>query len=217
VVEEQPGGGTLTGGQRPLVYLRRSQSWGAAPSTPARNAIDQKLTNVGRSTVTGDRARLTGDQPLRVRIESDGDGSLRLDVALPAGSTVERIEGPPVPGTTAAGARARAAAAAPEAQLDGAGASFRVAQGARTYLISRPQAAGTGAEGGGGGGGGGGSGQGDDKAADPPTRDFRGTSSDDPAGDGGSLPFTGLAVALMALLGLTLALTGGDLRRRLAR
>jgi hypothetical protein len=126
VVKEQPTAGTLTGGTRPLTYVRRSQSWGPAPSTPQQNALNLRLTNIGAATVTGSRARLTGNEPLRVRLDSDGDGSVRLDVALPAGATVERIEGPPVPGGE------------PEVQLDPGGATFRVAEGTRTYLISPP-------------------------------------------------------------------------------
>jgi hypothetical protein len=126
VVREPPTAGTLTGGQRPLAYVRRSQSWGPTPSTPVRNAINLDLANVGRATVTGDRARLTGDRPLRVRIDSDGDGSLRLNVALPAGATVERVSGRRAPGR------------GPEVQLDSGGATFRVASGSRTYVIRPP-------------------------------------------------------------------------------
>jgi hypothetical protein len=223
VVKEQPTAGTLTGGQRPLTYTRRSQSWGPAPGTPPQNALNLNLKNIGAATVTGTRARLTGDQPLRVRIESDGDGSLRLDVPLPEGVTVERIEGPPVPGTAArarsartratlaSSARARSprarAAAAPEASLDRNGASFRIAQGTRTYLIGPPAStSGPDREGERAGEGGrtqGGSG-GDD-------------SGNAGAGGGDSLPFTGLAVGLMALLGLALSLSGGSLRGRLGR
>ncbi|HEX2233168.1 MAG TPA: hypothetical protein VHG69_07365, partial [Thermoleophilaceae bacterium] len=201
VVEDPPTAGTLTGGERPLAYTRRSDSWGPAPAEPRANTLNLKLENVGGATVTGNRARLTGDEPLRVKIESDGDGSLRLDVALPEGATVERIEGPPVPGASAS-RRARAAAAAPEVQLDRGGASFRVAQGTRTYLISPPQTAAQVGERRPGGEGGrtpGGSGGGDDA---------------DTAGAGaGGLPFTGLAVAVMALLGVAFAVTGGWLRR----
>ena len=213
VVEEPSTAGILTGGERPLAYTRRSQSWGPAPVTPRQNALNLNLTNIGRATVTGERARLTGDEPLRVRITSDGDGSLRLDVALPAGVTVERIEGPPVPGTSAS-ARLRAASAqsrgapAPEVQLDRDGASFRVAEGSRTYLIGPPGTAAAGPA------------AGERAQARDDSGGGSGGAGDDPAGagagaggDDGGLPFTGLAVALIALLGLGLALSGGGLRR----
>jgi hypothetical protein len=220
VVKEQPSAGTLTGGERPLAYTRRSQSWGPVPSASRQNTLNLTLTNIAGATVTGRRARLNGDEPLRVRLQSDGSGTLRLDVPLPDGSTVERIEGPPVPGT---GATTRAAA--PEVTLDRGGASFRVAEGSRTYLINPPPAtAGQGGSGQGGAGedrpgggrGGGGAGEGggggdDSRAADEAAGSGGG-------GDGGgSLPFTGLALAITALLGIALTLVGGGLRRRLAR
>jgi hypothetical protein len=203
VVKGQPTAGVLTGGTRPLAYTRRSQSWGPAPAAPRANALNLDLENVGAARVTGDRARLSGDEPLRVRIESDGDGSLRLDVALPEGVTAERIEGPPVPGVgtarARAAARARATAAAPEVQLDRRGASFRVAQGTRTYLIGRPQAA---AQEGGG------------RPGDEGTRRRTDSGGDTGAAGSGGLPFTGLAVAVMVLLGLALLLAGSGLRRK---
>jgi hypothetical protein len=218
VVKDPPSAGTLTGGQRPLAYTRRSQSWGDAPATARQNALNLTLTNIGAATVTGPRARLSGDEPLRVRLQSDGGGTLRLDVPLPEGSTVERIEGPPVPG-----ASGRAREAAPEVQLDRGGASFRVAEGSRTYLINPPRT--TAGEGGLGSGG---SGQGGAVSGGPGEGGRDGSGSDGAGGGGGddsgtagrtagdgSLPFTGLAVAATALLGLALALAGGGLRRRL--
>jgi hypothetical protein len=219
VVEDPPSVGTLTGGSRPLAFVRRSQSWGDTPATTRQNALNLTLTNIGAATVTGPRARLSGDEPLRVRIQSDGGGRLRLDVPLPEGSTVERIEGPPVPGVSG-----RAREAAPEVQLDRGGASFQVAEGSRTYLINPPRAAA-----GQGGAGSGGSAQG---GAGPggSVQGGRDLSTDDGAGGGGdrsgtagttagdgSLPFTGLALGAMALLGVALALSGGVVQRRLTQ
>jgi C-terminal binding-module, SLH-like, of glucodextranase len=211
VVEEPPSAGTLTGGTRPLAFVRRSQSWGPVPATPGQNALKLNLTNVGRATVTGPRARLEGDRPLRVRIESDGSGELRLDVPLPEGSTVERVEGPPVPG---AGNAMREPA--PEVRLDREGASFQVAEGARTYLINPPEASAAGAgQAGAGAAGQGGSGSGPGGSRGGAGGGDSGAAGAGAGGGGASLPFAGLALGAMMLLGTALTLAGGGLRRRL--
>ena len=209
LVKNAPGAGVLTGGTRPLAFTRRSQDWGPAPATPERNALNLNLTAVTAATVTGSRARLRGDEPLTVRVRSDGSGALRVDVPLPAGATVERVEGPAVPGAASrrrsvgspARRRARAAAAAPEVQLDRTGASFRVAEGSRTYVIGPAQADQPTPP--------------DDRPSSDAERDGVGGSPGDEPG-AGSLPFTGLALGLVALLGLALALGGRHLRRRVA-
>ena len=185
-LDETTSAGTLTGGTRPLAYVRRSRRWGAVPEVAPRNMLDVRLANIGRARVTGSRARLRGDRPLRVRLQSDGAGALRLDVALPAGATAERVEGPPLPGVR-------------EVALDRRGARFTVGAGTRTYLIrpARPadrDGGGPGRDNGGAAPGGEGAGGG--------------------AGAGGALPFTGLALGLPALLGLALVLAGVALRGR---
>jgi len=100
--------------------------WRRIPSTKPKNRLKLDLDNVRRATIDGERARLDGDEPLRVRIQSDGDGQMRLDVPLPRGAKVRRIDGPPL---SAAGA------AAPEVSLDRDGASFDVGEGTREYEI----------------------------------------------------------------------------------
>ena len=214
--ERPPSAGTLTGGSRPLAFLRRSQSRGSAPRIARRNFLDVELDNLSRASVDGRRAKLDGDEPLRVRVRSDGDGQMRLDVRLPAGATVERVGGPAVPGASRAGGEVHAAARAPEVDLTRGGATFRLAEGSRTYLI-RPAGTGSGSGGGSGADGGGGGGQDGDgpvgRGDDGGGSDTAGTGTTDGGGDGGSLPFTGLALACLVLAGLILLLAGRALRR----
>jgi len=218
----QPGAGVLTGGARSaLPFVRRSQGRGPAPAQPARNEIDVTFANVGDATATGERARLDGSQPLTVKIGSDGAGRLRLDVPLPAGATVERVEGTAVASARAAGAaraRAAVAVAAPEAALDRQGATFTVAAGSRTYRIapakiaaaeddtpssdSSPAQEGTTTP------------PADSGDGDEATDREQGASAAESDG-GGSLPFTGFAAGLVGALGLGLAAAGGVLRRRM--
>ena len=205
VGELERGAGVLTGGAHgALPYVRRSRSWGRAPRRPARNALDVTLQNVGRATVAGRRARLEGGQPLTVHVESDGGGRMRLNLALPRGATVERTDGKRA---------ARAAAAAPEVDLDRRGATFRLANGSRTYVIRPAEDRGGGDSDDGRGGetddGTGGT-AGGDQAGGGPSAGTAGTA-------GGSLPFTGFAVGIVAALGLLMTLAGRALRRRTTR
>jgi len=80
---------------------------------------------VSRATIDGRRARLDGGELLRVRLESDGEGRLRLELPLPRGAVARRIDG----------SAPKAATAAPEVALDRDGATFEVAGGAREYEI----------------------------------------------------------------------------------
>jgi hypothetical protein len=188
-----------------LAFARRTQSYGRTPSIPRRNFVDLKLDNIGRATVAGERASLDGSRALTVRLRSDGAGTLRLDVPLPAGATVERTEGPAVSGASAARSTVRAAASAPEVDLSRTGASFRVASGTRVYVI-RPAASSSGS---GGAGGENGSGNGGG-----PGGDGSGGTAGASGGGGGSLPFTGLAAALLVAVGLSLVAAGRVVRRR---
>jgi len=160
------------------------------------------MENGGQGEVDGRRARLDGSRRLRVRLQSDGRGTLRLELPLPEGARVERVAGPPLGAGAAGRSRARAAAAAPEVALDRAGASFTVASGTREYVID---AAGSEA------------GSPDAPRADEPegrrSRDggAEGTAA---GGASGELPFTGLALVLVLLAGVALTATGRALRRR---
>ncbi len=187
--------------------------WEAVPATPAQNALELSLENVSAATVDGARARLDGGERLRVKVASDGAGSVRLALALPANVTVDRVEGDPVP-QAAARRRARAAGAAPEVSLDGDGASFTVAAGTRTYVIAPAEgAARRGEE----------ETRREEEESSPGDRDEE-TGGDggktEPAGDtvgGGSLPFTGLRLGLLAVIALTMLGAGLALHRRLSR
>ena len=179
----------------------RGTTWTGIPRRTAENKLELDLKNVSAATIDGPRARLDGDRVLRVKVASDGPGTARLELDLPAGATVVRESGP-APAAAGKAARARAAqAAAPEVKLDREGATFSVSAGDRTYVI-RPAAQET--------EGPGGEADNDpapDDTADP--RDTAGSGSTD-----GSLPFTGLAVLLVALAGVALLGGGRALRRR---
>jgi len=194
----------------PALNTVEGTDWEAIPPRAAENALELTLENVAQGTVDGPRARLDGSKRLRVKVASDGAGTVRLELALPAQARAERVEGTPVAGATASPARAsreraRAAAAAPEVALDRSGATFTVAAGTRTYVIDAAAPA-DGAPAGDPGG----PETGDDEP--PAARD----ENDDEAG-GGSLPFTGLTVALLALAGLAMLGGGALLRRRSAQ
>jgi hypothetical protein len=200
--ELEQGAGTLNGGAHgPMPFTRRARDWGAAPETEAANALRLDLGSIAAATVSGERARLRGDRPLRVTIASDGPGELGLDLSFPAGTTAERIEGPAVP----ASGSARAAAVAPEVEVSRERATFRLAAGTRTYLLSVPAA---------GDDAGGGRTPGSDDASDEPAP-LTGDGGQVAAGAaGGELPFTGLPLALVGLLGLLALAMGHRLRRR---
>ena len=180
------------GASPPQLNTVEGTAWSPIPQAARENALDLSLENVSRSTVDGARARLRGGERLRVRVKSDGAGSVRLDLELPDGVTVQRTEGGPVVAQLAA-------ATAPEVALDRAGATFTVAPGTRTYVLSPASA-----------------------TADPPSARTPGSGpepdKDDgaPAGarpDPASLPFTGLGVLAVALTGLALLAAGSRLRR----
>ena len=200
--ELEQSAGTLNGGAHgPMPYTRRAREWGREPSTEARNALELDLDAIAAATVSGTRARLRGDDPLRVTIASDGPGQLRLDLPFPAGTIADRIEGPPVP---RAAASVRAAASAPEVQVGRERATFRVAEGSRTYLLRVPAAAGGRTPG---------SGEPTDEGAPDPDDRRQGTA---PGGGEGGLPFTGLVLGGLALLGVLALATGYRLRRRVS-
>ena len=181
----------------------RGTAWTGTPKRAAENTLELDLKNVSAATVDGPRARLDGDRVLRVRVASDGSGTARLDLDLPEGAVVERESGP-APTAASSAARARAAQVpAPEVDLDRQGATFALSSGTRSYVI-RPVAASEPDVRAGG--------PGDD---DSPDDERPADDSDDTAGSGsGSLPFTGLAVLLVALTGLALAGGGRLLRSR---
>ena len=183
----------------------RGTAWTGIPKRAAENTLELDLKNVSAATIDGPRARLDGDRVLRVKVASDGSGTARLNLDLPAGAVVERESGP-APVAARAAARARAAQApAPEVDLDRQGATFSLSSGTRTYVI-RPVAAS----------------EPDVRAGGPPDDespddDSPAEDSDETAGSGpgsGSLPFTGLGLLLIALTGLVLAGGGRLLRRR---
>ncbi len=174
----------------PSPAVKRGTRWTGLDSRAKENALELTLRNTANARLDGRRARLDGAQRLRVKVTSDGGGKVRLDLPLPAGVRVERIAGEPLSASRAD---------APEVALDRDGASFTVGSGVREYVITT-EADSTGAPGdddrgdsGGDGGGDGGGDVGDDPSA-------AGTVT--AAGDaGGSLPFTGLAVLVLAAAG----------------
>ena len=97
--------------------------WTGTEAREPRNTLDVRLENLDRATIDGRRARLSGGRMLRVRIAADGEGTMRLDLGLPARARARRVVGGPVPG----GAR--------EVSLSRDGATFRVAAGVRSYVI----------------------------------------------------------------------------------
>nr|MBA3305971.1 prolyl oligopeptidase family serine peptidase [Thermoleophilaceae bacterium] len=195
----------------PALNTVEGTDWETIPAVPSENALDLTLENVSAATVDGARARLDGGRRLRVKVSSDGAGSARLSLALPADARVERVEGDPIPPrASATRRRAHAAASAPEVSLDRDGATFTVAAGRRTYVIDSSQSApaadddanaptGDDENGGGGDRTGGG-----DDGQPAPTTDTL---------DDGSLPFTGLTLALVALAGLAMLGSGAAVRR----
>ncbi len=104
--------------------------WTGIERRDRRNALEVRLENLRQATIDGRRARLTGRRTLRVRIDADGPGTMRLDLRLPAGARARRVAGGPVPGS------------APEVSIDGDGATFRVGGGVRNYAIEASEAGG---------------------------------------------------------------------------
>ena len=78
VLGVQEGAGTLNGGNHgPMPYRERSQSWGPAPSSPMRDALDVNATNVSQATIDPGRAHVSCDTSLNVVT----DGPLTLTLA----------------------------------------------------------------------------------------------------------------------------------------
>ncbi len=181
----------------------RGTAWTGTPKSAAENTLELDLKNVSAATIDGPRARLDGNRVLRVKVASDGSGTARLDLALPAGAVVERESGPPPPATGSA-ARARAAQApAPEVDLDRRGATFALSSGTRTYVI-RPRVTRDRTKGA----------DGRDRPGDRPDAATDGGSGDTAGAPSGVLPFTGLALLGVALTGLAFLSAGRALRRR---
>ena len=114
------------GDGRPAPSTVEGTRWTGIPARPRENFLSVQLQNMGRATIDGRRARLDGTRKLRVRIDSDGAGTMRLELPLAPGTRVRRIDGTPVPGSAA------------EVTVDRAGATFRAANGSRTYELAAP-------------------------------------------------------------------------------
>ena len=111
---------------RPAPSVIRGTRWTGLRRHPEHNRLVLKLNNIAHARVNGRGAKLTGRDPLRVRVHSDGDGLVRLKLPLPDDAIVRRIEGgEPAP--------------APEVELDRGGATFDVAEGVRRYRIFTPR------------------------------------------------------------------------------
>ncbi|HEX8122795.1 MAG TPA: hypothetical protein VF549_16195 [Solirubrobacteraceae bacterium] len=68
LLDEEQGGGTLTGGSHPaLAYVRRARGWGDAPAEPKANRLDLTSTDVAAATIDVARARVGCDVDLRVQ------------------------------------------------------------------------------------------------------------------------------------------------------
>ncbi|MGI8750441.1 MAG: hypothetical protein ACR2J6_07820, partial [Thermoleophilaceae bacterium] len=87
-----------TGSGAPQANTVEGTDWTGIPKVVAENALDLTLNNVSAATLAGARAKLDGDKRLRIKVKSDGAGKLRLNLALPAGARISRVEGAPVPG-----------------------------------------------------------------------------------------------------------------------
>ncbi len=122
--------GTING--RPQPSQIQGTEWASVPRVPAANRLTLDLENMAAATISGRRARLEGSKPLRVRLKSDGASSVRLNLPLPKGATVRRIDGGPLTASAAG-----AGSASPEVALSRRGAVFTVAAGTREYLISQ--------------------------------------------------------------------------------
>ena len=218
------GGGAPGSAGPPLVSTIEGTRWTGIPGVPERNRLVVGLENVGRGTIDGRGAKLdgaVGRTPLRVRLESDGDGRMRLDLRLPKDAVARRIDGGAVSSASGAGGAtaAGAGAPAPEVALTRRGANFRVAGGEREYRIFVPASGGgdggsdTGGEDGDDGSGGGSTTDGGSTGAGAPTDQVAQLGATAGSGNGGSLPFTGLALLALVLLGSAALLTGRALRR----
>jgi len=122
---------------RPEPSQIQGTEWASVPRVPAANRLTLGLENMAAATISGRRARLDGTKPLRVRLTSDGASSVRLNLPLPKGAKVRRVDGGPLTASAAG-----AGSAAPEVTLTRRGAVFTAAAGTREYLISAPRTSG---------------------------------------------------------------------------
>lgn len=90
--ETMHGAGVLTGGQIPAIpYTSQSKTWGPAPSTPVRDALVIKATNVGGVTIDAARARV--DCAAQLDVTTDGPLQVTLaDCPGHAGPVTESFE-----------------------------------------------------------------------------------------------------------------------------
>ncbi len=105
---------------RPAPSTIRGTRWAGFGERPKRNRLRLRLSNVEHARVDGAAAKLSDERALQVKIASDGTGTVRLDVPLAADVEVRRFHGGP----------------APEVTLDRRGATFRVGDRRREYVIS---------------------------------------------------------------------------------
>jgi poly(3-hydroxybutyrate) depolymerase len=96
-------------------------TWARIARTRKRNALRVKLQNIRSGVIDGVAARLTGTGPLRVRVNSDGPGSVRLKLRLPDHVHVAILGG---------------SAGGWSATADRNGVTFDVQSGTRTFVIS---------------------------------------------------------------------------------
>lgn len=105
---------------RPSPSIIRGTRWTGLVDRPESNRLRLRLKNVAGALIDGRGAKLTGQRRLFVKTKSNGSGRVRLDLPLPAGADVQRAGNRP----------------APEVSLDRQGATFRVADRVRKYVIS---------------------------------------------------------------------------------
>ena len=76
-LDEQRGGGALTGGSRgPMPYVSRDREWGPTPKEPVRDVLDIDARNVRTATIDAPRARVSC--AAKLNLKSDGP----VDVTL---------------------------------------------------------------------------------------------------------------------------------------
>lgn len=95
--------------------------WASIQQTPTENALDVELRNLNTATIAGHRARLSAQQPLTVRITSDGSARVHIDLPLAPKAQISRVDGPAGDGT-----RTRR------------GATLKVGAGTTTFRVDPP-------------------------------------------------------------------------------
>jgi len=80
--------GATAGAVPPFTYEEFNRTWGDPPAIPVANNLDVRLRNVGSVHVDVARAALDPGAVLTVNVDADDDGSVHLDGAFPACSTV---------------------------------------------------------------------------------------------------------------------------------